>query len=200
MSSYFDLLPLEMIQEILNYVNLPSYLSLYQYDQFKKVLDNPFLWKYIYNTAFPNINYLVINDFTKLDFYNYYTDYMKLIQIYSKAQDFLKERDIVYDTESKRKMRKILLTTELRYVKNFKVLSLYYTTEINKEIKSKISNLWLSAYNDNNPDIELNVLRDIHGYTFSIEMWTSIFQYKVTKKDVLNLLIDLIYYNRLRET
>ena len=188
----FSELPSEMIHEILKYVKTDFYINLYPIREFKKILNNPRYWDITYKSII-NFDHRLCVDMTNTsDFYTYYYDYIKLKQINSKIISFMENQDIKYFSLAMRKIRTTLVSVLLKNIKNFKVLSLYFTTEVDHEIEREVSSLWLKAY-ENDTDTKLLILRNFHGYIFSIETNVYIKQYKVSRKDVLNLLAHIFY-------
>jgi len=180
MDSYFDLLPTEIIQEVLHYVNNNSYIRIYQYEPLQKALDSPFFWRGIYNEFFPLIDYSIwIN--LKGGFYDNYNTYIKLKQSYDKALTFLQ----THGTSLKRTK---LIHGQLRYIKNIKVLL------VSKEDNAKIKDLWLSSYGYGD-NMELSIFNMCSDFQFMIDTQSEIVSYSVTIKDVLNLLTEIIYNN-----
>jgi len=197
MSNCFNILPTELVQEILSYIDVLNYQSVYHFYSFRKILDNPHFWRPIYRSEFTEVDFLICNEFDTLDFYNYYTDYIKLKQVYSKALNLLNTTDIFYDDQKKRYLRKNLIEISLKNIKNFKVLNLEYTKELSEDLQGRIVKFWLNAYNTGDPNFTLTVMRDFYGYKFSIDYNDEILQYKVMKRDVLNLYLHLFYCNLL---
>jgi len=191
--SYFTHLPSELIQIILNYLPINSYVKLYEYRQFQRILDTPFFWLPLYIKELSHFDFKLWNKFESKDFYEYYNDYIKLQQVSKKAQDYLNLNDIKLDCKDRRRLCGFVLT-KLNYVKNFKVITLS-SNPLEGDLLKEVTRLWLLSYDDSS--IELSVYHSIHGYLFSIEYGVNIKQYKVEYRDVFNLIVELIYYNRL---
>ena len=95
MELYFQSLPIEILSEILQLLDVDEYESLYSLNEFKEVLDSTVFWFNKLNLDFSDINWKVLNRSKSTSFRYFVWFYLKILNSYEMA-DSLRYRALLY--------------------------------------------------------------------------------------------------------
>lgn len=187
MSTYFDTLNDDIKYIILFNVHYSDYEKLVKSEIFNHILNDYKFWNLLIKYNFKKVNLKIVPNYLYIfedtdDFITYYSNYFRLADAYNYAISFV--TDMPKDTDEN---GEVSLKFTLNSINNIKVLNLYYTKRLNKDLENDILRLYYPVDVDND-EASITIRYNLNdGFMFELQHGKNKISYKVTSKDVLNL-------------